>query len=62
MTGIGQLEKNSSFTPSEDLTDCFSAVAAPGLGIWGGGHLRDNTHLGGGKIEFHEISPRCQNF
>ena len=30
----------------------------------GGGHLRGNTHLGGSKIEFHEISPppRCQNF
>ena len=29
-----------------------------------GGHLRGNTHFGGGKIEFHEISPppRCQNF
>ena len=30
-----------------------------------GGHLRGNMHLGGGgKIEFHEISPppRCQNF
>ena len=38
-------------------------MAAPGLGIWGG-HLRGNTHFGGGKIEFHEISPppRCQNF
>ena len=40
------------------------SVAAPGLGIWGG-HLRGNTHLGGGgKIEFHEIfpPPHCQNF
>ena len=30
-----------------------------------GGHLRVNTHFGGGgKIEFQEISPphRCQNF
>ena len=42
----------------------INAVAAPGLGIWGG-HLRGNMHFGGGgKIEFHEISPppRCQNF
>ena len=40
------------------------SVAAPGLGIWGG--IWGATRIfGGGKIEFHEISPpppRCQNF
>ena len=40
-----------------------AAVAAPGLGIWGGAFEGQHAFWGC-KIEFHEISPppRCQNF
>ena len=38
-------------------------MATPGLGIWEGGAFEGQHAFGGGKIEFHEISPppRCQN-
>ena len=32
-------------------------MAAPGLGIWGGGAFEGQHAFWGGKIEFHEISP-----
>ena len=39
-------------------------MAAPGLGIWGGGAFEGQHAFWGGKIEFHEISPppHCQKF
>ena len=39
-------------------------MAAPGLGTWGAFEGQHTFWGGGGKIEFHEISPppRCQNF
>ena len=47
------------------LTDVNACpVAAPGLGIWGGGAFEGQHAFWGGKIEFHEISPppHCQKF
>ena len=51
--------KKSVFNESELSEELFvtinlnglHSVAAPGLGIWGGGHLRGNTHFGGGGEE-----------